>query len=74
MISTGTVATSSRAASTRSGVRVNAVNADRQLRQLAKKRGWRQYDFRKLRLARKFGLPVLLTSILGFGVGRKRFK
>ena len=40
------------------------VNGDRKLRALARKRGWQSYDFRKLRLVRKYGLHAIMAAIL----------
>ncbi|MEY3278222.1 MAG: hypothetical protein RLZZ426_708 [Actinomycetota bacterium] len=38
------------------------VNADRRLRSMARKHGWKQYDFRKMRHARKYGLGAFFAT------------
>ena len=53
------------------------VNADRRLRALARKNKWKQYDFRKMRHARKYGLGALIASFSAgcavvFGKARKK--
>lgn len=49
-----------------------AVNADRRLRGIARRRGWGNLDFRKLRHARRYGLPALLAGLSGWLFGRRR--
>ncbi len=43
----------------------SVVNGDRKLRALAKKRGWRTYDFRKMRHVRKYGVHAVLAGLVG---------
>ena len=40
------------------------VNGDRKLRALARKRGWSQVDFRRLRHARKYGIHAGLAALV----------
>jgi HAD superfamily hydrolase (TIGR01490 family) len=52
----------------------NVVNGDRQLRARAKKEGWRQYDFRRLRHARRYGGHTIAAALAAIFVrnGRKK--
>ena len=52
----------------------NVVNGDRQLRAHARSKGWRQYDFRKLRHARRFGLQAGFVALTGVFLRRARRK
>ncbi len=52
----------------------NVVNGDRQLRARARREGWKQYDFRKLRHARRFGLQAALVALGGLVHQRSRRK
>lgn len=45
------------------------VNADRRLRAVARRRGWPAHDFRRLRAARKYGLPA--SSAIAAGLAAK---
>lgn len=47
------------------------VNADRRLRRVARTRGWASYDFRRLRLARRFGGQALV-GVMAALVWRRR--
>jgi len=41
------------------------VNADYQLRRLARSRGWKHCDYRKLRFARRYGIQTLIVGAAG---------
>lgn len=48
-----------------------AVNADRRLRSLAKRRHWASHDFRRLRHARRLSVPAAIALVLA-GLARLR--
>jgi HAD superfamily hydrolase (TIGR01490 family) len=52
----------------------NVVNGDRQLRAIAKKEGWRQYDFRRLRHARRYGGQTVVAALAALFMRNRRNK